>query len=173
MKIFFSGSSPSPRTAKEVICLVLWAMVERNVNALCSYIPMQLLFLYSSPPETEEGSLWKLKNSSCITEKLTQSFNRNFFLSFLASADTTKAVLVPCRAELQHSSSLKVLDTHGSLCSCEGIGTDLMRLAQESSSPFLGDCRLNSPHKGWLGPRQKSAPAPPCCPQWAALANIP
>lgn len=171
----FSGSSPSPRTAEEVTCLVLWTMVERNVNILCSYISTQLLFLCSSPPEIEAGGLWKLENSSCIKEKLPQSFRsvQNFFFGFLASADSTKAVPVPCRAELQHNSCLKLLDMQGSLCSCERLGTNLMKLAREGSSPFLGGCRSDPPHKGWLEPRQTSAPAPRCCPQWPALADIP
>lgn len=59
-----SGFSPSPSwrwkqklEAKEVTFLVVWTMLERNVNVLCSYISTWLLFLYSSSPETEAGGL--------------------------------------------------------------------------------------------------------------------
>lgn len=107
-----------------------------------------------------------MKNSSCIKENLPHSFSslRNFFLGFLASADTTKAVPVPCRAELQHNSSLKVLDMQGSLCSCERLGTNLMRLAQEGSSPFLGGCRSDPPpptRGGWVQGRHLPQHHPP------------
>lgn len=143
----FSGSSPSPRTAKEVICLVLWTRKKRVCLVLIHIYTVFSLFI-----STWDWSRWPVKVGELklyqgkVAPVLQQS--QEFLLGFSGLCRYHQSCPSPMQSwtaaqlflESAVQAGIPVLPWRAWHHSHEvGLG----RLV-----PIPGGCRLDPPHKG-------------------------